>query len=64
MADAVPGDERSLATVMADLRRHGVRSVSPTGVLGNPTGASAQDGRAILDAWVDDLVERVEAWSR
>jgi creatinine amidohydrolase len=45
------------------LRAHGVRAVSPNGVLGDPTGASAADGRALLDTMAADLVSAVAAWS-
>jgi creatinine amidohydrolase len=37
--------------------------VTPNGVLGDPTGADPEDGRRILDGWVDDLVTAVAAWS-
>ncbi len=45
---AEPGETRPLGTLMDDLRAHGVRSVAPNGVLGDPTGASEGEGRAIL----------------
>jgi creatinine amidohydrolase len=41
-----------------------VRPVSSNGVLGDPTGASAEEGRALLDALVADLVASVtQRWS-
>ena len=39
-----------------DLRRRGVRALSPSGVLGDPTGASAEEGEALLAHLTDDLV--------
>lgn len=36
--------------LMQQLRNDGVRSVSPNGVLGDPSRASAQDGRTWIDA--------------
>lgn len=45
---AEPGERRPVADLMARLRRHGVRSVSPNGVLGDPAGATAAEGRALL----------------
>lgn len=57
---AVAGDRRPLAEILPELRRRGVASVSASGVLGDPTGASAEAGRAALDRWVDDLVAAVE----
>ena len=56
---AAAGDPRPVAELMEPLRRGGVRSVSPNGVLGDPAGASAEEGRALLAALVDDLDARV-----
>jgi creatinine amidohydrolase len=41
--------------LIEDLRARGVRAVAPNGVLGDPDGASAAEGRALLDAAVEDL---------
>jgi mycofactocin system creatininase family protein len=59
---AEPGDVRPLAAVMGDLRRGGVISVSRNGVLGDPTGASADEGQRLLDELADDLIAAVAAW--
>ena len=48
---------------VARLRAEGVRAVSPNGVLGDPAGASAAAGRALLDAMAADLVAAVAAWT-
>jgi creatinine amidohydrolase len=61
---AEPGDLRPLAAVIGELRRGGVAAVSPNGVLGDPTGATAEEGRHLLDALAYDLVASVEAWLR
>lgn len=53
---------RPLPELMPALRAGGVASVSPNGVLGDPTGASAEEGRALLEAWTADLSEAVQAW--
>ena len=37
---------------MPELRAHGVRKVSPNGVLGDPAGASAAEGTRLLDLLV------------
>ncbi len=57
---AVPGETRPLAEIAADLRRLGVRAVSPTGVLGNPADATLEEGRDLLDTLTDDLVTAVD----
>jgi mycofactocin precursor peptide peptidase len=55
LGEAVPGETRPLTEIMADLRAGGVRGVSPNGVLGDPTGASAAEGEALLALLVADL---------
>ena len=52
---AAAGETRPLAEIMADLRTHGVRQVSPNGVLGNPSGASAAEGETLLGLLAGDL---------
>ncbi len=59
---AAPGETAPLATIAERLRQGGVRAVSAGGVLGDPTGASAAEGAAILEALVDDLVAAVVGW--
>jgi len=58
---AQPGVTEPLPQLMGVLRTGGVRAVSPNGVLGDPTGASADEGRALLDELVGDLVASVDA---
>ncbi len=53
---AEAGDRRSLATLLPLLRDQGVRSVSANGVLGDPAGASAEEGHRLLASAVSDLV--------
>jgi creatinine amidohydrolase len=55
------GNVSPLAALMPRLRAEGVRAVSPNGVLGDPSGASADEGRALLDAAIADLAAFVEA---
>lgn len=52
---AAAGDVRPLSEVMAGLRAHGVRHVSPNGVLGDPAGASPAEGEALLVLLAEDL---------
>ena len=42
------GDIRPISEVMPMLHEHGVRAVSPNGVLGDPAGASADEGERLL----------------
>jgi mycofactocin precursor peptide peptidase len=54
---AAPGDPRPLTALLPLLVAHGVHSVSANGVLGDPTGAGAEEGRRLLAAAVGDLVD-------
>jgi creatinine amidohydrolase len=59
---AQAGNTRPLTELMPELRRSGVRAVSPNGVLGDPAGASAAEGVALLSRLVAGLVATVDAW--
>ena len=59
---AVAGETRPLAEIMGELRASGVAGVSPTGVLGDPTGASAAEGEELLGSLVADLGSQIDAW--
>lgn len=59
---AAPGNSRPLAELLPALRASGVRAVSANGVLGDPDGASAAEGAALLDALAADLLASVTAW--
>lgn len=48
------------AAGMTRLRAEGVHAVSDSGVLGDPSGATTEHGRRLLDALTDDLVATVE----
>ena len=56
---AAAGDTRPLAEILSDLSAHGVREVSPNGVLGDPAGASAAEGEELLSLLVGDLSQNV-----
>lgn len=60
LAEAVAGDRRPLSELIDDLVAGGVAAVSRNGVLGDPAGASAELGRALLDALAADLLEVVD----
>ncbi len=51
------GNVTPLAELLPALRAGGMAAVSANGVLGDPTGASADFGRAMLDELVADLVD-------
>jgi creatinine amidohydrolase len=52
-----------LAELLPELRRTGVLGVSPNGVLGDPTGASPEEGGRLLQAAADDLCALLDAWA-
>ncbi|WP_326699344.1 mycofactocin biosynthesis peptidyl-dipeptidase MftE [Streptomyces sp. NBC_01754] len=56
---ATAGDTRPIAELLPRLVAGGVRSVAPNGVLGDPTGASAQEGRTLVDDLVTATVHRI-----
>src|SRR4051794_38314622 len=56
------GNTEPLSSLLPRLRAEGVRAVSENGVLGDATGASADEGRALLAAAISDLVAFVDAW--
>jgi mycofactocin system creatininase family protein len=56
---AVAGATEPVHTLMPRLRAHGVRAVSPNGVLGDPTGASAAEGAALFATLVDRVTEEL-----
>jgi creatinine amidohydrolase len=57
---AEPGDTRPIGELMAGLRAGGVRQVSPNGVLGDPAGASAAEGEALLALLAADLAATID----
>jgi mycofactocin precursor peptide peptidase len=58
---AGPGVTTPLPELIGRLREGGVRAVSPTGVLGDPSGASAAEGREILRRWTESLRKAASA---
>lgn len=56
------GVTRPLDELMPALRASGIRAVSPNGVLGDPTGASAAEGARLLVHWTDALVAAADRW--
>ncbi|MDT9595288.1 mycofactocin biosynthesis peptidyl-dipeptidase MftE [Nocardioides zeae] len=56
---AEPGNTASLPDLLPTLMTGGVRAASPNGVLGDPTGASAEEGRTLTAEIVRDVLRRV-----
>jgi len=61
---ATPGDTRCGSELLPLLQAGGVRSVSPTGILGDPTGASADEGSRLIRAAAADLATMVAGLHR
>ncbi|MGV9721268.1 mycofactocin biosynthesis peptidyl-dipeptidase MftE [Nocardia beijingensis] len=59
---AAAGDTRPLAELLPLLRSGGVRAVSANGVLGDPAGATAAEGAALLEHLSADLLDRTRLW--
>jgi len=59
---AEAGRTEPVGALAGRLVAEGVRAVSPNGVLGDPTGASAEEGARLLAALTADLVAAVADW--
>lgn len=59
---AVPGCLRPLPEILPALRDGGVAAVSPSGVLGDPTNATAAEGRRLWDHLLADARARLTRW--
>jgi creatinine amidohydrolase len=65
LAAAEPGHLRPLPELLADLRAAGVAAVAPNGVLGDPDGASAEEGATLLTQLGAQLAAAVDQrWPR
>jgi creatinine amidohydrolase len=59
---AEAGDVRPIADLLPLLRASSVGAVSPNGVLGDPAGATAAEGEAVLTALLADLNSAIQNW--
>jgi len=59
MDAAEPGSKEPFADVLPRLRDAGVHVVSANGVLGDPRGASAAEGAALLDRMIREVAESI-----
>ena len=60
---AAAGETAPISELLPRLRAEGVRAVSPDGVLGDPTGASAAEGAELLAALGDRMTAAVTGWT-
>lgn len=54
-----PGLRTPITEILPALREHGVRALSPSGVLGDPRSASAATGRRMLELITQRVVQKV-----
>ncbi len=59
---AEAGNTTPVRELIEQMRAGGVRAVSPNGVLGDPAGASAEEGTRLIQRLVDGLHTQVLAW--
>jgi mycofactocin system creatininase family protein len=57
------GNPAPLPELLPTLRTGGLAAVSPVGVLGDPTTATAAEGKRIFSEMVDGCVHRIRRWS-
>ncbi|WP_382306436.1 mycofactocin biosynthesis peptidyl-dipeptidase MftE [Herbiconiux sp. UC225_62] len=55
------GNTEPMSALLPLMAAGGVAAVSPSGILGDPTGASAAEGAALFDGMVADALRRVVA---
>jgi creatinine amidohydrolase len=60
---AEPGSRAALPDLLPRLQLDGVRAVSGNGVLGDPSGATAAEGRALLERAVSELSVLLDGWT-
>ena len=56
---AVVGNTEPLRAILFSMATNGVRSASPSGILGDPTGATAAEGMTLLDSMITDVTQRI-----
>jgi creatinine amidohydrolase len=59
LARAEPGNRTPLAELLPTLTAEGVAAVSPSGVLGDPTTASAEEGHHLFEQMAADVTSRI-----
>ena len=61
LTKARPGNVAPLGELLPAMRAGGTREVSPSGVLGDPTGANAAEGVALLDDMIGAVLRRLRS---
>ena len=61
--ELVPGNRAPLSELMPEMLRGGVAAVSSLGILGDPTTATADEGRKIFAEMVDACAVRIIRWA-
>lgn len=59
LSRAEKGNNAAIEDLMATIFVNGVRGVSQTGVLGDPTGANASEGKILLEEIVSNVFNRI-----
>jgi mycofactocin system creatininase family protein len=59
---AVAGETSPIASLLPRLRSDGVRAVSPNGVLGDPAGATREEGADLLNGLVERAIGAASGW--
>ena len=62
LARAVVGNTTPIRELLPKLRSGGVRAVAPSGVLGDPTDASAAEGADLLGTLAATVIAEVASW--
>jgi mycofactocin precursor peptide peptidase len=57
------GNTAELRALLPVLTKSGVRAASPNGVLGDPRGATAAEGEALLATLVENLRDHLDRWA-
>ena len=63
MSTACVGNVAPMRELLPALAVGGTRAVSPSGVLGDPTGANAAEGSVLLGSMIDSVLRRIAAGS-
>ena len=63
MTKAAPGNTTEIAALLPELRAGGLAPVTANGVLGDPLGATAEEGRLIFEQLRERVLGAVQRWS-